>query len=66
MGALPGKSAATPPPALVPPDAGESGEIAFRLFLDPSLASSWNGVLSLRFDQAQARRAPPEVVGLPV
>jgi hypothetical protein len=39
--------------ALVPPDAGESGEIAFRLFLDSSIASSWNGVLSLRFDQTQ-------------
>jgi hypothetical protein len=39
--------------ALVPPDVGESGEIAFRLFLDTSIASSWNGVLSLRFDQAQ-------------
>jgi len=39
--------------ALVPPDAGENGEIAFRLFLDSSIASSWNGVLSLRFDQTQ-------------
>jgi hypothetical protein len=42
--------------ALVPPDAGENGEIAFRLFLDPSIASSWNGVLSLRFDQAEGAK----------
>lgn len=37
--------------AFLPADAGDSGEIAFRLFLDPSLASTWNGAISLRFDQ---------------
>lgn len=40
--------------AFLPPEAGESGEVAFRLFLDPSIASSWNGAISLRFDQAES------------
>ncbi len=43
--------------ALVPAELGESGEIAFRLYLDPSLSSSWNGSFSLRFDQADAGKA---------
>jgi hypothetical protein len=37
---------------LVPDGAGEGGEVAFRLFLDPALGASWDGVLSLRFDPA--------------
>ena len=37
--------------AVLPADAGQSGEAAVRLFLDPALGSSWEGVLSLRFDQ---------------
>jgi hypothetical protein len=43
----------------LPAKAGESGDIAFRLFLDPSLASSWSGVLSLRFDQVEGGAARP-------
>lgn len=42
--------------ALVPPDAGTGGEVAFRLFLDPAIAPSWDGSLSLRFDQVEAGR----------
>jgi len=38
----------------IPADAGESGDIAFRLFLDPSISSSWSGALSLRFDQEES------------
>ena len=37
-------------PAYFPANLGESGDITFRLFLDPSLASTWNGAVSLRFD----------------
>lgn len=43
--------------SLVPPGAGESGEITFRLFLDTALAASWNGSFSLRFDQAEADKS---------
>jgi hypothetical protein len=46
--------------ALIPAESGESGEIAFRLFLDPSIASSWNGVLSLRFDQPEKTTTRPK------
>lgn len=42
--------------ALVPPELGEGGEIAFRLYLDPSLGSAWNGSFSLRFDQADSAK----------
>ncbi len=44
--------------ALVPPDSGENGEIAFRLFLDPALAASWSGSFSLRFDQLESGKRP--------
>jgi hypothetical protein len=40
--------------AFLPAEAGTSGEVAFRLFLDPALGSSWEGVLSLRFDPKPA------------
>ena len=40
--------------ALLPAGAGEGGEVAFRLFLDEALGSSWDGSLSLRFDAAAA------------
>jgi len=43
----------------IPADAGESGDIAFRLFLDPSISSSWSGALSLRFDQAESTSSRP-------
>ncbi len=46
--------------AFLPADAGDSGEIAFRLFLDPSLASTWNGALSLRFDQSDESSSRPK------
>jgi Bacterial SH3 domain len=36
--------------AFLPEGAGSSGEAALRLFLDPSLGSAWEGVLSFRFD----------------
>jgi hypothetical protein len=36
----------------LPEGAGEKGDVAFRDFLDPSLASAWNGSFSLRFDSA--------------
>lgn len=39
--------------ALLPADATETGDIAFRLYLDPSLSSSWDGAFSLRFDPPQ-------------
>jgi hypothetical protein len=38
--------------ALVPEGAGTGGEAALRLYLDPALGSTWDGVLSLRFDPA--------------
>jgi hypothetical protein len=40
--------------ALLPAGAGEGGEVSFRLFLDPTLGTSWDGSLSLRFDAASA------------
>ena len=36
--------------AILPEGAGLGGDVAIRLFLDPSLGSAWEGVLSLRFD----------------
>jgi hypothetical protein len=44
--------------ALLPAETGESGDIAFRLFLDPSLNSTWNGAFSIRFDQDDSGRGP--------
>jgi hypothetical protein len=44
---------------LVAPDAGETGEVSFRLYLDPSIASSWSGSFSLRFDQAEGAKTKP-------
>jgi hypothetical protein len=44
----------------LPADAGESGDIAIRLFLDPSLSSSWSGALSLRFDQSESGASRPK------
>jgi hypothetical protein len=38
----------------VPAGSGDSGEIAFRLSLDPSLAASWQGCFSLRFGSGGA------------
>jgi hypothetical protein len=38
--------------ALIPAGAGDSGDVAIRLYLDSALGSSWDGALSLRFDQA--------------
>ena len=43
--------------SFVPEGAGDSGEIAFRLFLDPSLESSWQGSFSLRFSPIAAADA---------
>jgi hypothetical protein len=42
--------------ALVPDELGGSGDIAFRLFPDPSLASAWTGSFSLRFDPDPAAK----------
>lgn len=38
----------------LPDSSGDSGEIAFRLFLDPSLAAAWQGAFSLRFSPVAA------------
>jgi hypothetical protein len=37
--------------SIAPAGAGEAGEVALRLFLDPALAPSWDGAVSFRFDQ---------------
>jgi hypothetical protein len=44
--------------AFLPEGAGATGEIAFRLFLDPSLGSAWGGALSLRFDPSPPGSSP--------
>jgi Ribosomal protein L24 len=44
--------------SFIPSGAGDSGEIAFRLYLDPSLQGTWNGAFSLRFDLADNKRGP--------
>jgi hypothetical protein len=41
-------------PASLPPGDAAQGEIAFRLYLAKPLEADWQGVLSLRFDGAQA------------
>jgi len=43
--------------ALFPADAGEDGDLAFRLFVDPAISSSWSGAFSIRFDQADSGRS---------
>ena len=37
------------PPGFLPDGAGDTGKIAFRLYLDPGLAD-WDGAFSMRFD----------------
>jgi hypothetical protein len=44
--------------AFAPASSGNSGEIAFRLYLEPSLSATWQGVLSLRFDPSVDAAAP--------
>ena len=49
----------------VPEGSGDSGEIAFRLFLDPPLSASWQGAFSLRFgadDDSAPRRTWVDLV----
>jgi hypothetical protein len=43
--------------AFVPAGAGETGNLAFRLYLDPGLSSNWEGAFSLRFDPPEG--SPP-------
>jgi hypothetical protein len=38
--------------ALIPAGAGDGGEVAMRLFLDPALRPAWDGAVSFLFDQA--------------
>jgi len=51
---------------IVPANLSGSGEAAIRLFLDTSLSSSWEGALSLRFDQGDdsAGGAPRKWINL--
>jgi hypothetical protein len=51
------KSRGSASASFVPEGAGDSGEIAFRLSLDPSLSASWQGAFSLRFGSAAAAGA---------
>ncbi|MBL8966475.1 MAG: SH3 domain-containing protein, partial [Spirochaetaceae bacterium] len=42
-------------PAAQPAPAAATGEAAFRLYLAPSLAASWDGAISFRFDQGEGK-----------
>lgn len=59
------KSRGSASSALVPAGSGDSGEVAFRLFLDPSLAAAWQGGFSLRFAAATAAGADQDAEASP-
>jgi hypothetical protein len=53
------KSRGSASASFAPEGSGDLGEIAFRLFLDPSLAASWQGAFSLRFGSSSADDSAP-------